>query len=140
MNGLLKVPMQFFILFIGVMVFVFYQLSPPPLFFNRGTLETVRERSGAEVARLEAAYGAAFAEKRAAIERMLAPSAAPAEAASARAEVRVQEARMEAAPEGLRGARGPDRSRAPTGRTPTSSSCASCSTTSPGGSWGSSWR
>ncbi len=96
MNGFLKVPMQFFILFIGVMVFVFYQLSPPPLFFNRGTLETVRGRSGAEVARLETAYGAAFAEKRAAIGRMLASSSAPAETATARAEVRVQEARMEA--------------------------------------------
>ena len=96
MNGFLKVPMQFFILFIGVMVFVFYQLSPPPLFFNRGTLETVRERSGADVARLENAYGTAFAEKRAAIDRMLAPSPAPEGTALARAEVRLQEARMEA--------------------------------------------
>jgi hypothetical protein len=96
MNGFLKVPMQFFILFIGVMVFVFYQLSPPPLFFNRGTLETVRERSGADVARLEDAYGTAFAEKRAAIDRMLAPSLAPEGTALARAEVRLQEARMEA--------------------------------------------
>jgi Na+/proline symporter len=95
MNGFLKVPMQFFILFIGVMVFVFYQLSPPPLFFDRATLEGVRERSGAEVARLETAYGAAFAEKRVAIDRMLAPSSAPAETAAARAEVRVQESRME---------------------------------------------
>ena len=34
MNGMVKVPMQFFILFIGAMVFVFYQFTPPPLFFN----------------------------------------------------------------------------------------------------------
>lgn len=33
-NGLLKVPMQFFILLIGVMVFVFYQFNPTPLNFN----------------------------------------------------------------------------------------------------------
>lgn len=33
-NGLLKVPMQFFILFIGVMVFVFYQFNQAPLNFN----------------------------------------------------------------------------------------------------------
>ena len=33
-NGLLKVPMQFFILLIGVMVFVFYQFNPAPLNFN----------------------------------------------------------------------------------------------------------
>ena len=34
MNGLLKVPMQFIILFIGAMVFVFYQFNAPPIFFN----------------------------------------------------------------------------------------------------------
>jgi Na+/proline symporter len=33
-NGLVKVPMQFIILFIGAMVFVFYQFITPPLFFN----------------------------------------------------------------------------------------------------------
>lgn len=33
-NGLLKVPMQFFILMVGVMVFVFYQFNPSPLNFN----------------------------------------------------------------------------------------------------------
>ena len=33
-NGILKIPMQFFILFIGVMVFVFYQFNPSPLNFN----------------------------------------------------------------------------------------------------------
>lgn len=35
MNGLLKIPMQFIILFIGVMVFVFYQFNRPPIFFNQ---------------------------------------------------------------------------------------------------------
>ena len=34
MNGLLKVPMQFFILLTGVMVFVFFQFNPAPLNFN----------------------------------------------------------------------------------------------------------
>jgi SSS family solute:Na+ symporter len=34
MNGLLKVPMQFFILLVGVMVFVFYQFNKAPIFFN----------------------------------------------------------------------------------------------------------
>ena len=33
-NGLLKVPMQFFILLVGVMVFVFYQFNASPLNFN----------------------------------------------------------------------------------------------------------
>ena len=33
-NGIFKIPMQFFILFVGVMVFVFYQFNPSPLNFN----------------------------------------------------------------------------------------------------------
>jgi len=34
LNGMIKVPMQFFILLIGAMVFVFYQFVTPPLYFN----------------------------------------------------------------------------------------------------------
>lgn len=34
MNGLLKVPMQFFILLVGVMVFIFFQTNKAPLHFN----------------------------------------------------------------------------------------------------------
>jgi len=34
MNGLLKVPMQFSILLIGILVFAYYQYHTPPLFFN----------------------------------------------------------------------------------------------------------
>ncbi|MBQ0116618.1 MAG: sodium:solute symporter, partial [Flavobacterium sp.] len=34
MNGILKVPMQFFILLIGIMVFVFFQFNSSPLHFN----------------------------------------------------------------------------------------------------------
>jgi SSS family transporter len=41
MNGLLKVPMQFIILFIGVMVFVFFQFNRPPIFFNQVATERV---------------------------------------------------------------------------------------------------
>jgi Na+/proline symporter len=33
-NGVLKIPMQFFILFLGILVFVFYQFNPSPLNFN----------------------------------------------------------------------------------------------------------
>ena len=35
MNGLLKVPMQFLILLVGVLVFVFYQYNASPIFFNK---------------------------------------------------------------------------------------------------------
>lgn len=41
MNGFLKVPMQFFILLVGVMVFVFYQFETAPLHFNPKGVETV---------------------------------------------------------------------------------------------------
>ena len=68
MNGLLKVPMQLFILFIGVMVFVVYQLIPPPLFFNRAELERVRASHPAEVATLESRHAELFVEKRRAID------------------------------------------------------------------------
>ncbi len=40
MNGLLKVPMQFCILLIGILVFAYYQYHTPPLFFNER--ETVK--------------------------------------------------------------------------------------------------
>jgi len=41
MNGFLKVPMQFFILFVGVMVFVFYQFNFSPLHFNPLAQESI---------------------------------------------------------------------------------------------------
>ena len=40
-NGLLKVPMQFFILLVGVMVFVFYQFNPAPLNFIDASTQKV---------------------------------------------------------------------------------------------------
>ena len=40
-NGLLKVPMQFFILLCGIMVFVFYQFNPSPLNFIDASTQTV---------------------------------------------------------------------------------------------------
>ena len=42
MNGILKVPMQFFILLTGVMVFVFFQFNDTPLHFNPSNVEKVK--------------------------------------------------------------------------------------------------
>jgi len=39
MNGFVKVPMQFFILLLGVLVFTFYQFNPEPVFFNQAQLD-----------------------------------------------------------------------------------------------------
>ena len=47
-NGLLKVPMQFFILLVGVMVFVFYQFNASPLNFNPAANEVVNKSMYAE--------------------------------------------------------------------------------------------
>ncbi|MCX2679326.1 sodium:solute symporter [Galbibacter sp. EGI 63066] len=47
-NGLFKVPMQFFILLVGVMVFVFYQYNHSPLNFNPSAVEAVEQSEYAE--------------------------------------------------------------------------------------------
>lgn len=47
-NGFLKVPMQFFILLVGVMVFVFYQFNASPLNFNPAATEAVLNSEFAE--------------------------------------------------------------------------------------------
>ncbi|KIC93321.1 sodium:solute symporter [Flavihumibacter solisilvae] len=43
MNGLVKVPMQFFILLVGVLVFTYYQFNPSPVFFNQAVSGTVAD-------------------------------------------------------------------------------------------------
>jgi len=48
MNGLLKVPMQFFILLVGVMVFLFYQFNPSPLNFNPVASESISNSAYSE--------------------------------------------------------------------------------------------
>jgi len=45
MNGLMKVPLQFFILFLGVLVFIFFQFEKPPIFFNESVNEKVYNSS-----------------------------------------------------------------------------------------------
>ncbi|MEP3209784.1 MAG: sodium:solute symporter [Maribacter sp.] len=47
-NGILKIPMQFFILLVGVMVFVFYQYNAAPLNFNPSATKTVMESDYAD--------------------------------------------------------------------------------------------
>jgi solute:Na+ symporter, SSS family len=63
-NGLVKVPMQFFILFLGAMVFAFYQFTAPPVFHNPVVLEKTRaSAAGERLAEVEARYGEARAEQ-----------------------------------------------------------------------------
>lgn len=65
MNGLLKIPMQFIILIIGVLVFVFYQFNQPPLFFNKTGTEKVMESTYKDdYKKLENDYFLVFSEKK----------------------------------------------------------------------------
>jgi solute:Na+ symporter, SSS family len=42
-NAVLKIPMQFFILLLGALVFVFYQFEQPPLYFNQTAMQAQTE-------------------------------------------------------------------------------------------------
>ncbi|MDX5422374.1 MAG: sodium:solute symporter [Hymenobacteraceae bacterium] len=71
-NGLLKIPMQFLILFIGVMVFVFYQFNQPPVFFNEAAKSKVYATEYADELRgLETRYTAIFEEKQEAVQGLV---------------------------------------------------------------------
>ena len=48
MNGFLKIPMQFFILLIGVLVFVFFQFEKAPLHFNPYASEKIKATEGSD--------------------------------------------------------------------------------------------
>ena len=72
MNGLLKIPMQLIILFIGVMVFVFYQFNTPPIFFNKVELNNIKSSNYSfEVNSLENEFKALHDKKTADIYSLL---------------------------------------------------------------------
>jgi Na+/proline symporter len=61
MNGLVKVPMQFLILLIGILVFAFYQFNRPPMFFNQYEVRQVKQSAyGGEYNKLESQYTEVF--------------------------------------------------------------------------------
>jgi Na+/proline symporter len=65
MNGLVKIPMQFLILLIGVLVFAFYQFNRPPMFFNAYEVKQVKSGPYAgEYNKLEAQYAGAFEQRK----------------------------------------------------------------------------
>ena len=64
-NAVFKIPMQFFILLLGVLVFVFYQFERPPVYFNRAAWNYQAEHGGAGRLRaLEAEFAQAHADER----------------------------------------------------------------------------
>lgn len=71
-NAVLKIPMQFFILLLGVMLFVFYQFEQPPIFFNQPAWHTAVQHDGdGKLEALQQEYTAAYAQKEQSIRRWL---------------------------------------------------------------------
>src|ERR1700761_7486697 len=65
MNGLIKIPMQFCILLIGVLVFAFYQFNRPPMFFNQYEVKQIKQSSlAAAYSTLEGKYTLAFEDRK----------------------------------------------------------------------------
>lgn len=103
-NGLFKVPMQFFILLLGVLVFVAYQFQPAPVFFDRAGAAKVAAGPYAGVWRTaendwRAArenLASALVDQRGATQRGDAAAALAAEVAAHAAEARAAEARKRA--------------------------------------------
>lgn len=64
-NGLLKIPMQFIILYIGIMVFVFYQFHQAPLVHNQALMQKAMETPArAELTELSNRYDEVFANRK----------------------------------------------------------------------------
>jgi len=71
-NGILKVPMQFLVLFVGLMVFVFFQFSKAPIHYNVDNLENLRTSAySTELAQIEGRYDDVFVAKESAIRDLL---------------------------------------------------------------------
>ena len=65
-NAVVKVPMQFFILLLGAMVFLFYQFEKPPILFDQPAYQrAIALGHGPELDRLQTQFDDVFAQKRA---------------------------------------------------------------------------
>lgn len=71
-NGLLKIPMQFVILFIGVLVYVFYLFFQPPVFHNQVLIERAAQTGmGDSIRYYEDQYKDVYARKRTAVDQLV---------------------------------------------------------------------
>jgi len=72
-NALFKIPMQFSILLLGALVFVFYQFEQPPVFFNQPAWHAASQtQAGAQLRSLEQQFAQVHLEKRNSLEAWLA--------------------------------------------------------------------
>ena len=95
-NAVLKIPMQFFILLLGVLVFVFYQFERQPVFFNEAVWSEQRSGDhGETLGEIETRFDALQLEKRAAIDAFIAVRAEAGGDAEAAARSRMLELQAE---------------------------------------------
>ena len=66
-NGVFKVPMQFSILSIGVLLFVFYQFIQPPVFFNTTEIARAPIEVQQELSKIDASFAEVFQNKKTAL-------------------------------------------------------------------------
>jgi len=67
-NAVVKVPMQFFILLLGAIIFMFYQFEKPPVYFNQPAYERALENGYApQLMALQTQFDNLFTQKRDAI-------------------------------------------------------------------------
>ena len=91
-NGIVKMPMQFMVLFIGVLVFVFFQFVQPPLHFNTANVAKIQSTElQATYKNLEAEHTKIFEEKQVAIKGLISAIESENESAVKAARVNVKD-------------------------------------------------
>jgi SSS family transporter len=81
-NAVVKVPLQFSILLLGAIVFMFYQFEKPPVYFNQPAYERALENGYApQLRELQTQFDEVFAQKRAAIRAVSTASSSERDAA-----------------------------------------------------------
>lgn len=93
-NAILKIPMQFFILFTGVMVYVFFIFYNPPIHFKEASVDIVENSEYAsQFAKVDQEYTAVLEERRAAAANLTADNLTSAQKATYAEQLRLTDAK-----------------------------------------------
>lgn len=98
-NGMFKIPMQFLILGVGILLYVFYLFSAGPVFFNPTTLAEARAEEPVAMAAAEGVYEERTTERRMAAEAFIAARRSGGDATSERERFATADAEVKAARE-----------------------------------------
>ncbi len=95
-NGLLKVPMQFLILFVGILVFVFFQFNRPPVHFNNANLERLEGTAAeARLQKLDEEHAILFETQQVEMRELIAANEQGNEAAVAASQAKLSDLRAQ---------------------------------------------